>query len=71
MAGGTTVQVNGANLGGATAVTFGGAAATGVVELSATSLECVTPPHAAGVVDVAVTTPAGTGTGTGLFTYVP
>ena len=28
-----------------------------------------TPPHAAGTVDVAVTTPAGTGTGTGLFTY--
>jgi IPT/TIG domain len=38
--------------------------------VNATTISAVTPAHAAGVVDVAVTTPGGTGTGSGLYTYV-
>jgi hypothetical protein len=63
------VQITGTGLTGATAVTFGGTAATAVVVNSATQITCTAPAHAAGAVDVAVTTPAGTGTGTGVFTY--
>lgn len=55
--GGQTVTIAGANFeAGATAVSFGGAAATGVTVLSPTQLTAVTPPHAAGVVDVVVQT---------------
>jgi len=46
-------------------VTFGGTAATGVTVVNATTITAVTPAHAAGVVDVVVTTPGGTGTGAG------
>ena len=69
-AGGTAVTITGTNFTGATAVTFGGTAATGVTVVNATTITAVTPAHAAGVVDVAVTTPGGTGTGSGLYTYV-
>jgi hypothetical protein len=37
--------------------------------VNAAAITAVTPAHAAGVVDVAVTTPGGTGTGSGLYTY--
>jgi hypothetical protein len=67
--GGTSVTITGTNFAGATAVTFGGVAATGVTVVSATSITAATPAHAVGTVDVAVTTPGGTGTGTGLYTY--
>ncbi|MBB5048945.1 hypothetical protein HNR60_003716 [Rhodopseudomonas rhenobacensis] len=67
--GGTAVTITGSNFTGATAVTIGGAAATGVTVVSATTITATTPAHAAGVVDVAVTTPVGTGTGAGLYTY--
>ena len=50
-------------------MTFGGTSAT-VVTNTATSITCTTPGHAAGVVDVAVTTPGGTATLVGGFTYV-
>ena len=54
-AGGTLVTVWGTNfLAGAT-VSFGGVAAASVTVTSATQLGAVTPPHAAGVVDVRVT----------------
>jgi hypothetical protein len=69
-AGGTKVTITGNNFAGATAVTIGGAAATFVSVISPTMITAFTPAHAPGQVDVAVTTPAGTGTGTGLFTYV-
>jgi len=53
--GGTLVTVWGTNfLAGAT-VSFGGVAAASVTVTSATQLGAVTPPHAAGVVDVRVT----------------
>jgi hypothetical protein len=68
--GGTAVTITGTNLTGATAVTFGGTAATAYTVNSATQITATTPVHAAGAVDVAVTTPAGTATSTGSFTYV-
>jgi hypothetical protein len=41
-----------------------------VIVVNATTITAVTPAHAAGTVNVAVTTPGVTGTGTGLYTYV-
>ncbi len=69
-AGGTSVTITGTNLGGATSVTIGGAAATGVTVVNATTITATTPSGTAGARDVVVTTPGGSGTGTGLFTYV-
>lgn len=56
-AGGSSVVLTGTNLTGATAVTFGGAAATSYSVDSDTQITAATPAHAAGPVDVAVTTP--------------
>jgi len=58
-AGGTTVTVTGSNLTGASAVSFGGVAATGVTVVNASTVTAVSPPGAAGTVDVRVTTPGG------------
>jgi hypothetical protein len=70
IAGGTAVTISGTNLTGATVVTIGGVAATGVTVLNATTITATTPAHAAGSVDVVVTTPAGTGTASDIYTYV-
>ncbi|MCE9563947.1 MAG: IPT/TIG domain-containing protein, partial [Planctomycetes bacterium] len=59
IAGGTAITITGTNFTGATVVTVGGVAATSVVVVSATSITAVTPAHAAGLVDVIVTTPGG------------
>src|SRR5690606_3044710 len=67
--GGTSVVLTGADPTGATAVTFGGTAATSFPLDSATQITAITPAHAAGAVDVAVTTPGGTTTLAGAFTY--
>ncbi len=67
--GGTNVTITGTDFTGASAVTIGGTAAT-IGTISPTEITATTSAHGAGVVDVAVTTPGGTGTGTGLFTYV-
>lgn len=69
-AGGTTVVLTGTNFTGATAVTFGGVAASSFTVDSATQITATTPAHAAGAVDVAVTTPGGTATAAGAFTYL-
>jgi hypothetical protein len=69
-AGGTAVTITGTNFTGATAVTFGGSAATSVTVVNASTITATTPAHAAGAVDVVVTAPAGNGTGTAAFTYV-
>jgi len=68
--GGTTITLTGTNLNGASSVTVGGAAATNVQVVNATTVTAVTPAGTAGVRDVTVTTPGGTATRTGGFTYV-
>src|SRR5438477_8003521 len=59
-AGGTSVTINGSSFSGATAVAFGGTAATSFSVVSAAKITAVSPAHAAGNVDIAVTTAAGT-----------
>jgi PKD repeat protein len=68
--GGTDVTITGTNLTGATVVTFGGIAATGITVIDANTITVTTPAHAAGAVNVVVTTPGGIATGTGAYTYV-
>jgi hypothetical protein len=58
--GGTQVTLTGTNLNGATQVSFGGTAATGLTVTSATQLTVTAPALAAGTFDVTVTTPYGT-----------
>ena len=70
VAGGGSVTITGTNLTGATAVSFGGTAATSFTVDSATQITATVPAHAAGAVAVAVTTPSGTGSLTGGYTYV-
>ena len=71
VAGGTAVTLTGTNYTGTTGVTFGGTAATSVVVVSNTSITCVAPAHAAGVVDVIVTNASGaaSASSTDKFTY--
>ena len=71
-AGGNQVTLTGTGFTGATAVTFGATAATSFSVQSATQILATAPAHAAGPVNVTVTTPAGTSTtGAGnQYTYV-
>ena len=71
IAGGTSVTITGTNFTGATAVSFGGTAATSFAVVSATSITATSPAHAAGAVDVTVTTPNGTSatSASDTFTY--
>jgi hypothetical protein len=66
--GGDTVTVTGTELGSTTQVTFGGTPASFQAG-SDTQLVVTTPAHAAGVVDVVVTSPGGTATATAAYTY--
>ena len=68
--GGTSVIITGTGFTGATAVTFGGTAATSYTVNSPSQITATTPAHAAGVVNVVITTAGGTATGTGAYTYV-
>ena len=70
--GGTSVLISGTGFTGASAVTFGSTAATSFTVNSATQITATAPAHAAGAVDVRVTTPGGTSlTGPAdQFTYV-
>lgn len=70
--GGTAVTITGGNFTGATSVTVCGAALTGFTVTDDTSITGTTLAHAATSTpcDVVVTTGAGTGTGTALFSYV-
>ncbi|MET3987943.1 IPT/TIG domain-containing protein [Streptomyces sp. PvR034] len=72
-AGGTPVTVTGTGLSGTTALTFGtGNPATAVSCPTDTTCTTTSPAHAAGTVDVQVTTPGGTSptSGADRFTYV-
>jgi Ca2+-binding RTX toxin-like protein len=62
------VTLTGVNLAGATSVDFGGTAVV-PTRVTATSITVTIPLHAAGLVDVRVTTPSGSGTAIGAFTY--
>lgn len=66
--GGTSVVITGTDFTGATTFTFGGTDATCTVD-SDTQITCTSPAHSAGTVDVVVTTPGGTATSTGGYTY--
>lgn len=68
--GGTGFTLTGSNLTGATAVNFGGIAATSVNVVNSTTVTGVTPAHAAGAVDVTIATPLGLATLTNGYTYV-
>jgi eukaryotic-like serine/threonine-protein kinase len=65
---GTTVTISGTNLGGATSVSFGGAA--GTITADSASQITVTSPPGNGTVNVTVTTPSGTSNAV-QFTYNP
>jgi len=66
---GTTVIITGTNLSGATSVTFGGVAATGISISQTGVITCTAPAHALGTVDVIVTASGGPVTSTNAFTY--
>jgi formylglycine-generating enzyme required for sulfatase activity len=68
-AGGTLITLTGTNLTGATGVTVGGVACTSVQVVSATTVTAVTPAGTVGAKAVAVTTPSGTASLAGAFTY--
>jgi hypothetical protein len=68
--GGTGVTLTGTGLNGTTGVTFDGTAATSVNVVIVTTVTAVTPAHAAGAVDVVITTPSGSATDTNGYTYV-
>ena len=73
-AGSTAVTISGTNFVAGATVAFGtGFPATSVVVVNSTTITCVSPAHAAGVVDVVVTTPAGPSSIVGAgndYTYV-
>ncbi len=60
LAGSSTVTITGTGLTGATAVSFGATAATSYTVVSPTEIQAVSPAGPVGVVDLTVTTPAGT-----------
>jgi hypothetical protein len=70
-AGGTAVTLTGTDFTtvGTTTVTFGGASATSVVVVNATTITCDTPAGTPGAVDVVVTNDFGTDTLLNGFTY--
>jgi hypothetical protein len=68
--GGNYVAIYGANMSGATSITFGGVAGTALSNIDANGVQCYAPAHAAGAVNVSVTNSYGTGTGTSVYTYV-
>lgn len=64
------VTLTGTHLTGTSSITFDGVAATSVNVVNATTVTAVTPAHAAGAVDVSITTPTGTSTLVNGYTYV-
>ena len=68
--GATGVILTGTGLTGTTSVTFAGILATSVHVVNSTTVTAVTPAHASGVVDVVISTLAGSATLTNGYTYV-
>jgi hypothetical protein len=71
LAGGTMVTIDGSGFNGATMVTFGTIAATGVTVISDTQVTVIAPAEPAGTVNVTVTAPGGVSANTTAdhFTY--
>jgi hypothetical protein len=71
--GGTVVTITGKNFIGTTAVSFGGTVATSFTVKTATAISATTPSHMGGVVEVTVTTGAGTSAPSAgaFFSYIP
>ena len=69
--GGDTIIITGSDFTGATAVTFGGVPAGAFTVKSDTEIQVTAPAAAGGTVDVAVVSPAGAGTSTTQYTFVP
>lgn len=70
IAGGTAMYINGTNLSGISSVTFGGVEADDVQQSGDTLAVAFVPPHPAGPVDVTITTPSGSVTKVGGYTYI-
>src|SRR4029078_12273106 len=70
-AGGTNVTIRGLNLGVDSTVTFGGVAAAGVIRDDATTLHATAPAHAAGFVDLGVSTGGNSLTLPNAFSFGP
>lgn len=68
--GGTAVTLSGGGFSGATGVTFGTAPAQSFSVVNASTITAVVPDAPTGAVSVSVTSPAGTSTRAGAFTYV-
>lgn len=68
--GGSTLTLTGRYFNGATSVTIGGVAATGINVVSDGSLTCAIPSGTAGAKDIVVTTGIGGGTARNAFRYV-
>ena len=58
--GGTVVTISGTDLNGTTSVKFGNSAGTNIVVVSSTQIKVTSPDHAAGTIDIRVTTAGGT-----------
>lgn len=69
--GGSSVTITGTNFTGTTGVTIGGAAATSVVVVDATTITCKTPTGSEGVASVLVTNGSGTNGANSLYIFVP
>jgi len=70
LAGGEVVTISGPGLNDVTAVTFGGVAAR-LLNVTRRAVVVITPPHAAGMVEVALVTPEGVVTIANGFMYDP
>jgi hypothetical protein len=70
--GGTTVTINGSNFQPGSTVAIGAVQASSVTYVSSTQLTAVSPPEAAAIVDITVTTSAGTSATSSAdeFTYI-
>ena len=68
--GGSPVTIGGANFKAGASVSFGGSAATNVVVINSSQINCVTPPHFPAAVDVTVLNPdSGSGTALNGYTF--
>ncbi len=69
-AGGNTVTITGANFTGATAVTFGGVAASSFTVVNDTTITAVPSGGSAGSVSIVVTAPTASNAANMLYSYV-